>query len=86
MNKKRNKELNIEEIAERAQRGEDVSKHFTGRHVARQKIDVDLPLGFLRLIDEECKRMGITRQAWIKMACDLMLQQASSSQGLAKVS
>jgi len=86
MNKKRNKELDIEEIAERAQRGEDVSKHFTGRHVARQKIDVDLPLGFLRLIDEECKRMGITRQAWIKMACDQMLRQADTSRGLAKVS
>ena len=86
MNKKRNKEADIEKIAERAHRGEDVSRHFTGRHVAKQRIDIDLPLGFLRLIDEECQRMGITRQAWIKMACDLTLQQASTSQGLAKVS
>ena len=50
MSKKRNKEADIEKIAERAHRGEDVSRHFTGRHVAKQRIDIDLPLGFLRLI------------------------------------
>jgi hypothetical protein len=85
MNKKRSKETEIEEIAKRAHAGEDVSNHFTGRHLAKQRISLDLPLRFLRLIDEECKRMGITREAWIKMACDERLRQAES-RDLAKVS
>lgn len=85
MSKKRNKETEIEEIAKRAHAGEDVSSHFTGRHLAKQRINLDLPLRFLRLIDEECKRMGISREAWIKMACDERLRQAES-RDLAKVS
>ena len=70
MNKKRNKREDIEEIADRAQNGEDVSRHFTGRFIAKQRVNVDFPLGLLRRIDAECKTIGITRQAWIKMACD----------------
>ena len=85
MNKKRSKETEIEEIAKRAHAGEDVSIHFTGRHLAKQRISLDLPLRFLRLIDEECKRMGISREAWIKMACDERLRQAER-RDLAKVS
>jgi len=85
MNKKRSKEREIEEIAKRAHAGEDVSSHFTGRHLAKQRISLDLPLSFLRLIDEECKRMGISREAWIKMACNERLRQAESLD-LAKVS
>jgi hypothetical protein len=86
MNKKRSKETTeVEEIAKRAHAGEDVSSHFTGRHLAKQRISLDLPLRFLRLIDAECKRMGITREAWIKMACDERLRQAES-RDLAKVS
>ena len=85
VNKKRSKETEIEEIAKRAHAGEDVSSHFTGRHLAKQRISLDLPLRFLRLIDEECKRMGITREAWIKMACDERLRQAEG-RDLAKVS
>lgn len=86
MNKKRNKEMDIEELAERAHNSEDVSRHFTGDHIAKQKIDIDLPLVFLRLIDEECKRMGISREAWIKMACNDQLRQAGITRGLTKVS
>ena len=47
MNKKRSKETEIEEIAKRAHAGEDVSSHFTGRHLAKQRISLDLPLRFL---------------------------------------
>ena len=86
MNEKHNKEVEIEEIADRAHAGEDVSSHFTGRHLAKQRISLDLPLRFLRLIDEECKRMGISREAWIKMACDERLREAETSGGFAKVS
>jgi predicted DNA binding CopG/RHH family protein len=60
----------VEAIAERAERGEDVSAHFTNRHVAKQRVNIDFPLDLLRQIDAECARIGVPRQAWIKMACD----------------
>lgn len=86
MKTEQDRAAHIEEIAERAQRGEDVSQHFSGDHVAKQRIDIDLPLSFLRLIDEDCKRLGISRQAWIKMACNERLRQAERTSDLAKAS
>ena len=62
-----NQQTDIEDIAER---GEDVSAHFTGRPTAKQRVNVDFPLGLLRQIDEECRRIGVSRQAWIKLVCD----------------
>ena len=70
MKKKRDEIENIEEIAEKAQRGQDISKYFTGQYVAKQRVNIDFPLELLRMIDAECRRIGITRQGWIKMACD----------------
>ena len=68
----------IEAIAERAERGEDVSAYFTNRHVAKQRVNIDFPLDLLRQIDTECQRVGVTRQAWIKIACDERLRQVTS--------
>ncbi len=65
----------IETIAERAERGEDVSAHFTNRHEAKQRVNIDFPLALLRRIDAECQRVGVTRQAWVKMVCDERLRQ-----------
>jgi hypothetical protein len=65
----------IEIIAERAERGEDVSAYFTNQHVAKQWVNVDFPLDLLRQIDTECQRAGVTRQAWIKMVCAEWLWQ-----------
>lgn len=70
----------IETIAEHAERGEDVSAYFTNRHVAKQRINIDFPYDILRQIDAECQRIGVTRQAWIKMACDERLRQVLSQQ------
>lgn len=67
--------VDIEEIARRAQAGEDVSEHFTGKFQAKQRVNVDFPVALLRAIDAECVRVGVTRQAWIKMACDERLRQ-----------
>jgi ERCC4-related helicase len=69
------KKIDIEKIAERAERGEDISAYFTGQHRAKQLVNVDFPLNLLRQIDAECERLGVTRQAWIKMACDEKLRQ-----------
>ena len=70
----------IEAIAERAERGEDVSAYFTTQHVAKQRVNIDFPLELLRQIDTECRRIGVTRQAWIKMVCDEWLHQVHSQQ------
>ena len=67
--------VDIEEVARRAQAGEDVSGHFTGKFEAKQRINVDIPLTLLKAIDAECARVGVTRQAWIKMTCDERLRQ-----------
>src|SRR4051794_18738382 len=70
----------IEALAERAERGEDVSIHFTNQHVAKQHVNIDFPLALLRQIDAECQRVDITRQAWIKMVCSERLHQLQNSQ------
>lgn len=71
--------VDIEEIAEKAERGEDVSQYFTGKHIAKQRVNIDFPLSLLRKIDMECKRVGVTRQSWIKMTCAEKLQQIQRS-------
>ena len=78
MSEKRADAPDIEDIARRAQAGEDVSEHFTGQFAAKQRVNVDFPLELLREIDAECKLVGVTRQAWIKMACDERLRQIRS--------
>ncbi|MEP7338331.1 MAG: hypothetical protein ABI977_11405 [Acidobacteriota bacterium] len=78
MSKKQSKIVNsptIEEIAEQAEQGLDVSEHFTGQHVAKRRVDVDFTLRLLQAIDAECLLVGVTRQAWIKLACDERLRQ-----------
>ena len=71
--------MEIEEIAERAESGEDISTHFTGQYRVKQRVNVDFPLNLLRQIDAECQRLGVTRQAWIKMACDERIRQIESN-------
>jgi len=75
MNKRQNNKEDIERIAERAQRGEDVSRYFSGPPVAKQRVNIDFPLGLLKKIDAHCREIGITRQAWVKIACDERLRQ-----------
>jgi hypothetical protein len=82
INKKRAKTVNhldIEEIAEQAAQGRDVSEYFTGQHSAKQSVSIDFPLELLRALDVECKLVGVTRQAWIKLACDERLRQIQSA-------
>ncbi len=70
-----NKVFDIEDIAVQAEKGIDVSKFFTGKTEAKQRVNVDYPLELLRSIDAECRRLGVTRQAWIKIACDEKIRQ-----------
>ena len=76
MKKKPSKIEDIEKIAEKAQRGQDISMYFTGQHVTKQRVNIDFSLELLKLIDAECRRIGITRQGWIKMACDERIRRS----------
>lgn len=65
--------ISAEEFQKRFDRGDDISQFMDlenaqrpGRNV--QHVNVDFPKPFLAEIDEESKRIGVTRQAWIKTA------------------
>ncbi len=75
MSKKHTNREKTEAIADAAHRGEDVSRHFSGKFQAKQRVNVDFTLLLLRMIDRECRSIGVTRQAWIKMACDERLRE-----------
>ncbi|MCK6511989.1 CopG family transcriptional regulator [Myxococcota bacterium] len=67
----------LEALAEKAELGEDVNSEFTGKRVAKQRINVDFPYEMLLEIDAECRRLGVTRQGWIKMVCDDRLRESA---------
>lgn len=52
----------IEEIAQQAHLGANVSEHFTGHFQAKQQISIAFPLELLRSIDAECQLQKIDRQ------------------------
>jgi hypothetical protein len=52
--------------------GEDLSAHLDLANATRpgrqvQRVNVDFPVDLLRAIDREAKRIGVTRQAFIKL-------------------
>jgi hypothetical protein len=87
MNEKPSKHAHedIEALAERAERGEDISAHFTKTFTAKQRVNIDFPLALLREIDAECQRIGVTRQAWIKMVCADHLHHGAHHCGILRI-
>jgi len=69
----------IEEIAQQAHLGADVSEHFTGHLQAKQQINIALPLELLQSIDAECQRQNINRQDWIKVVCAEKIREVQAS-------
>ncbi len=52
--------------------GKDLSLHLDWSRARRpgrevQRVNVDFPLDLLKAIDQEAKRIGVTRQAFIKL-------------------
>jgi hypothetical protein len=52
--------------------GEDLSAHLDLERATRpgrevQRVNVDFPVDLLRAIDREARRIGVTRQAFIKL-------------------
>jgi len=63
------KTATAEEIADRADRGEDISSYFTNRFtVVRpvRRVNIDLTQGMLRDLDARAAQLNISRQAVIK--------------------
>lgn len=79
--------LTAEELDRKFDAGEDISEYLDfskarrpGREV--QRVNVDFPVDLLREIDAEADRIGVTRQAFIKVRmADVLLRS-----GLAPVS
>jgi len=66
---KKQSAVSADEIARRADRGEDVSRFFTnaGRMMAPiQRVNVDFTREMLDELDEAARRLNISRQAVIK--------------------
>lgn len=67
--KKSSKAVSAETIAEQATRGENVSRHFTGKFdVVRpvRRVNLDLTPGMLRELDARAVKLNVSRQAVIK--------------------
>jgi hypothetical protein len=61
--------VSADQIAEKASRGEDVSKFFTNQFTVVKpvhRVNVDLTPGMLRQLDERAVRLNVSRQAVIK--------------------
>jgi hypothetical protein len=62
------KSIGIEEIAKRAQNGEDVSAYFTGKHVAKQRVS-KCGLSPEKLLKNCCERRETQARGGEKPEC-----------------
>jgi hypothetical protein len=72
-----------DEIAELADKGESVSRYFTGKGkmmLPIQRVNVDFALPMLEELDEAARQLNISRQAVIKT----LLRQALDQQHMAR--
>lgn len=73
--------VSADEIADKASRGEDISRYFTNKFtVVRpvRRVNVDLTQGMLRKLDERAARLNISRQAVIKTLLDRALRESAA--------
>ena len=74
--------MKAKEFDKRFDEGEDVSQYLdiskARRPVQEQKrVNVDFPLWMIQLLDKEAKRLGVPRQAIIKLWVAERLKKAS---------
>ncbi len=68
----KNKFIKAEEFDRRFDNGEDISEFLDVEHAKKftgeqRRVTVDFPLWMVRSLDEEAKRLGVTRQSIIKI-------------------
>jgi hypothetical protein len=81
-----------EQIAQAADRGEDVTKYFSGKGRMMpplprpdvQRVNVDFSLEMLRELDAEARRLNISRQAVIKTMINRELEQRALARSARK--
>ncbi len=81
--KKTHNKPTAEEIADMADRGEDISRYFTNKGKMKyptQRVNVDFTVEMLKELDEMATELNISRQAVIKS----YLRQALDQHKLAK--
>lgn len=81
--KKISDRITADEIAEMAERGEDISKYFTNKGKMKyptQRVNVDFTVEMLKELDGIASELNISRQAVIKT----YLRQAMDQHYLAK--
>ncbi len=66
------KAVKAKEIEKRFDEGEDISKHLDLSKARRpeqeqRRVNVDFPIWMIHLLDREAKRLGVPRQAIIKV-------------------
>jgi hypothetical protein len=87
MSKAKSSAPTVDEIAEMATRGEDVSAYFTNKFtVVRpvRRVNVDLTQGMLRQLDARAARLNISRQAVIKTLLGRALNEEPSTKPRSK--
>jgi len=75
----RKKKIRAEDLDQKFDEGEDVLEYFETENVLRpnkiQRISLDIPDWMLVLLDSEATRLGIPRQAVIKVILDGSLRK-----------
>ena len=67
--KRTSNKLTADEIAKKADRGEDISQHFTNKGKIKypvQRVNVDFTVDMLAELDKVASELNISRQALIK--------------------
>ncbi len=80
---KARKPVSADKIAAMAERGEDISRFFSGKGKMMQpiqRVNVDFTLAMLKELDDEARALNISRQALIKS----LLRQGLDQQLLAR--
>ena len=88
---KQNKSILSKEFDERFDRGDDISEYldfskatniidFEKKTIKTKKVNVDFPENILRLLDNEAKKIGVTRQSIIKVWIAERLKQEQMHQ------
>ena len=76
-------EISAEEFERRFDAGEDISEFVDWKNASRpgralQRVNVDFPQWMVSAMDKEASRLGVSRQALIKVVMDSHLQHAGS--------
>jgi len=87
----KNKKITAKEFDEKFDNGEDVSEYldfskatsiidFEKKTIKTKKVNVDFPENILKLLDNEAKKIGVTRQSIIKVWIAERLKQEQMHQ------